>query len=562
MDPSFRPGGPQTVTPNQTVSPDQTSTTETETSQSARSKRLNRKVAARKGSPTTGLRTGKGKKSGQSYFRTILAKVRPVKTPLLSPAQATAVATQDGKTLSSETLYLVSGASSRPGKHLKALGAELDRYNQEVCSELSSLSPFEKTMRTLELKEKVQTYLERKEKETTLFYKSKEQAQQRIAAANALEKQLGVFFQQQVAQAGTERKSFSKELCDCLCHDIQKNRAKLFATLFREPKVIKTLVSQMELRDLHQFARVHGQIVELSDPDGVKALTSACWNVVKHLDSEQIKEQIALFYQDTHALADVPKLTGNPDIDRRAEFLELMRILLDVNVGTEEAATSTYQAYKDGFLTMNLLDEMLDAKIAEFGYHLEDQQQVDEAVKKLDYDTVTQLHVCELIPGLEVDADKRAQVFALAKLHGFAAMLEVDESGDMDSEYSNFVRTWDQIRYKAIPDYNLLHQKDGLVDVNLLLSRELVKITPQWLTELDAATGDPKKVEALLKKAGLRKAPDHFKFKDAIKKAQKDDKEEQAARFEQAAVQDCLYRYFELRSGVTIPVVKPKPKMT
>lgn len=551
MDSSPKVDGLHTTEQNQPV------TAETPSPEKACSKRLNRDISKQDALPTKGLKSDSGRKPKKNFFRSILAKAKPIKKTSFSATQITAVATEEGKLLSSDRFYLVSGVKSHPGKHLKALGKELDRFNAEVCSEFSPLSPFEKTMRTMELREKTEAFLERKEQETTRLFKRKGQAQQRIAATKALIKQLDTFL---ARQPDGDRRTYSKELCDTLCDDIKRNGSKLLLKLSHKPETMEKLIAKMELRDLHRFAEAHGENPGITDPEYIKAMTRACWNVVKDLSSEQMVEQYKLFHQDRQTTFHAIKQSGNSEDDRRTEFTEVMRNLLNSYTGTDEVSTAIYQCYQDGLLTINMLDEWPEGKAVALMMDMScSQQAVDTEIAGLDYDLVTSLHASRTIPTLEVNVDDNGeQILTLGKLIALQGLFKADQSGDKNSEYSNFVRTWDQLRYQVIPDYNQYRQQDGLVDMNPTLSRELTRITPKFVSEIDAASKDSREVEAILKRTGWQKAPDSFEFKQQIKQARRGGNTDQVKKLEQLAAQDCLYRYFEQRGLVNIPARKPE----
>ena len=138
-------------------------------------------------------------------------------------------------------------------------------------------------------------------------------------------------------------------------------------------------------------------------------------------------------------------------------------------------------------------------------------------------------------------------------------MLKGDIEGK-DTGFQTFVRCWDEIRFQAMPAYNLRHDKDSLVETNGALSKELAKVSPEFLDELDRAKGDEKQAQRLLQKIDLRKAPDKLEFKVALQMANKTGNAPRKERLRQMACQDFLYRYFEQRAGVEIPVIPPKPE--
>ena len=92
------------------------------------------------------------------------------------------------------------------------------------------------------------------------------------------------------------------------------------------------------------------------------------------------------------------------------------------------------------------------------------------------------------------------------------------------------------------------------------MSRELGKVTPAMMTELDSVAGDPVAVGKLLQKMKWRKAPDHFNFPAAVTKARKEGNDKLADELKLMATRDCLFRFFEAQAGVELPGIPVRRK--
>ena len=518
-----------------------------------------RKVKKIAGKATRGLsRRIRRKKPESRAFEQLRAKVKPATAATqLKASQLNARAVSESRVFTSKELFAAAGAEHGQGKKLKALGAMLDKYNTEVQSPQSRLSPAEKVIRTLQLREAAQSFLEKKEHELTRVLKFHAQSKQRIMATHQLLGQLQLLAQVHV---GPDRAAYSRECCDLLCKDIDENRAGLLCELYQKPGVLEGMIAEMEYPDLLEFARVHGNArVEISEPEQIRALSRGVWNVIKKLGSDELKQHVDDFNARQKNYGAETRVTGNPTYDRSREYCTAMNVLLAANETPIEMGVVLHQCHADGHLTMNMLDELIEEKANVMGRNFAEQTDADAAVASFDKKTLGKMYVAQHLPELNPDANSPLDVIWLGKINQFDSMLKGDLSGK-DRSFRQFIHCWDEIRFKAMPAYNARHNKDGLVDTNLAMSKELSKISPAFLEALDRAKGDMGQVKGLLKKAGLRKAPDELKFETALEMADQSENPVRKKQLKQLAVQDFLYRYFEQRAGVEIPVIPPKPK--
>ena len=516
-----------------------------------------RKVEKMSGEATSGLKSTRRKKKPHSRaFERLRAKVKPATAASqLKASQLNAVAVSQSRTFSSKELFAAAGAQLHQGKSLKALGKTLDKYNAEVLSPNSKLTQAEKVIKTMQLRAEANAFLARKEHELDQFFKRHSQSKQRIMATHQLLGQVELLTRKQI---DSDRTTFSQACCKLLCNDMREHSADLVCELYQRPGALGGLLAEMEYSDVLRFAEAHAKAqIEVTDPDHIKALAQGVWLSLHKMSSEEIKHHVDAFNAERNDLGAKLNVSGNPAYDRGREFCTAMNILLTANNKVTELGVALHQSHIDGHLTMNMLDELVEEKANMAGRSFAEQAEADKAAAGLDQERMREMHVAKHLQSFKPDADEPVDVMWLGKMNQFDAMLKGDISGK-DDEFQDFVRCWDEIRFRAMPDYNERHEKDGLVETNGVMSKELAKISPTLLRELDQAKGDTEQVRVLLKEAGLRKAPDKLEFKVAMKVADQSGNTLRKERLKHIAAQDCLYRYFEERAGVEIPVIPPK----
>lgn len=517
-----------------------------------------RKVKKMAGDATQDLKSRARKKKPHSRaFEQLRAKIKPATSATqLKASQLNAKAVSKSRVFSSKELFAAAGASYGQGKSLRALGKMLDKYNAEVVSSNSQLTPAEKVIRTLTLHAEAQKFLAKKEHELDQVFKLHAQSKQRIMATHQLLGQIQLLVPQQV---GSDRTSFSQECCKLLCNDLRNHRAELICELYQQPSILEGLLAEMEYSDVLRFADAHAEAqIEVVGPDQITALSRGVWKSLHTMSSENIKHHVDSFNAKRGKHATQLNVTGNPIYDRSREFCTTMNILLTANNTVTELGVALHQSHVDGHLTMNMLDELTEEKANMQGRNFAEQNQANEATAKLDRKKMRKMHVAKHLPSLKPNSDNPVDVLWLGKINQFDLMLKGDVSGN-DRSFQNFVHCWDEIRFQAMPAYSARHEKDGLVETNGIMSKELGKITPQFLEELDHAKGNAEEVRMLLEKVGLHKVPDELNFVMAMEMADKSDNPLRKQRLKHHAAQDCLYRYFEQRAGVDIPLIPPKP---
>ena len=509
--------------------------------------------------PTSGLKGPKRKKKPHSRaFEQLRAKIKPATAATqIKATELNAKAVSESRVFSKKEFFAAAGAQYGQGKSLKTLGKMLDKYNAEVQSPSSKLSPAEKVVRTLKLRKEAKEFLAKKEHELTQVFKLHAQSKQRIMATHQLLGQVELLTQQLVS---TDRAAYSQDCCEMLCDDIENHGAELLIELYLQPDVLEGVIGEMEYSDLLHFAESQAIAhVEITEPDHVRALSRGVRQVLLRMSSDDIKHHVDSFNTERGGITQEVQVTGNLAYDRGREYCTAMNMLLATNETVAELGVSLHQSYADGHLTMNMLDELTEEKANVMVRSFDTQNQVDEAAAGISKEAVAGMHVTKHLPKLNPDAHKRPDVLWLSKISQFDAMLKGDTSGK-DNGFQKFVRCWDEIRFQAMPTYNQRHKKDGLVDTNGTLSKELAKLSPDFLDELDAAAGNADQVRVILKKVGLRKAPDKLEFKAAMKMADQSENPLRKEHLGHLACQDCLYRYFEQRAGVEIPLIPPKPE--
>lgn len=509
--------------------------------------------------PTSGLKGSKRKRRPESRaFEQLRAKIKPATTATqIKASELNALAVSESRVFSKKELFAAAGAEFGQGKTLRALGKMLDKYNAEVVSPNCKLTPAEKTIKTLKLREEARDFLARKEHELTRPFKLHAQSKQRIMATHQLLGQIEVLFHQ---QAGSDKAAYSQDCCELLCDDIENNRSELLISLYQQPGVLEDMIGEMEYSDVLHFGEAQARArVEISEPDHIRALSKGVRKVLQRMSSDDIKHHVDTFNEERGGIPQKISVTGNRAYDRGREYCTTMNILLATNETVTELGVALHQSYVDGHLMLNMVDELTEEKTNTMVRGFDTQPQVDEAAAGISKKAMKEMHVTQQLPELKPDVKKRPDVLWLSKICQFDAMLKGDTTGK-DDGFRNFVRCWDEIRFKAIPAYNQRHNKDGLVHTDGSLSKELAKISPAFLEELDSAKGNEEQVRVLLKKTGLYKAPDKLEFKAAMKMADQSDNPLRKARLRHIACQDCLYRYFEQRAGVEIPLIPPKPE--
>ena len=363
-----------------------------------------------------------------------------------------------------------------------------------------------------------------------------------------------------VNQTESDRTAYSKDCCRMLCDDIEHQGAELLSELYLHPGVLEGMLSTMAYSDLLRFAEAHGTgNIEVTDPTQIQILANSAWKVIKKLSSDEIKQHFQNFKAGQGDNTSEVEVTGDPAYDRSREFCAVMNQLLTANTTAIELGIALHQSHENGHLTMNMLDELMELKASMMGREFADQATADTAVAGMNKKTLRKMYVAKELQTFKPDCDNPVDVLWLGRINMFDSMLKGDIKGKNKS-FRNFVRCWDEIRYRAMPAYNAHHKKDSLVETDGTFSKELGKVSPQLLDQLDQAKGDTEQVQVILKKMGLRKAPDKLSFTDAIREADKSDNPLRKQRLKHLAAQDCLYRYFEQRAGVEIPLIPPKPE--
>ena len=290
----------------------------------------------------------------------------------------------------------------------------LDKYNAEVLSPDSTLTPVEKFITTLKLREEAKDFLARKEHELTRPFRSRAQSKQRIMATNQLLEQIDVLVQQ---QTGADRTTFSHDCCKLLCDDIKNNRAELLTGLYQKPGVLEGMMSEMEYSDVLHFAEAQArERIEVSEPGHIQALSKGVRQVLHKMSSDDIKHQVGTFNKDRGGFSEEVNVTGNTDYDRGREYCTAMNILLAANETVTELGIALHQSYADGHLTMNMLDELTEEKANVMVRDFDNQTQVDEAAAGINKQTVGDMHVAKQLPGLKPDANKREDILWLSKI--------------------------------------------------------------------------------------------------------------------------------------------------
>lgn len=502
--------------------------------------------------PTSGLKSRKRRRKPQSRaFQQLRAKIQPATTaPQIKASELNARAVSESRVFTSEELFAAAGAQNDQENTLKVLGRMLNNYSAEVLSSNSKLASAEKVIITLKLRESARQFLAQKEHELTQPFISQAQSQQRIMATYQLLAQIELQIHQ---LAGNDRASYSQKCCKLLCHDIKHQGGKLLAELYRQPGVMEGVIGEMEYSDVLRFANAcAGGKIEISDPAQIQALSRGVWQALQRMDSDEIKQQVDSFNFTRGNFSQEISVTGNKTYDQGREYCVVMNRLLSENQTPAELAIALHQSHVDGHLTMNMLDELVEEKANMMSRNFTSQSQADEVVAKLDRKAVATMQVAKTLPNLNPDIDNPGDVLLIGKINQFDSMLKGDKSGK-DKEFQAFILCWDEIRFDAMPAYNKRHKRNALVDTDSVMSKELAKISPKFLTSLDGAKGDTDQVRELLKKNDLRKAPDELEFTMAMKMAEQSDNPLRRARLKHIAAQDCLYRYFEQRVGVETP---------
>ena len=482
--------------------------------------------------------------------RTIAAKAT------LRAAQTSAKAIKHSRVLSSAEFLKAAGNPPRPNKQMVHLCVMLDKYNKEVASPESQLAPAEKVLRTLEIRQATQDFADRQISDSMKFYRRSSQARKRLLATNAVSNQLEVLLPRLISQ---DKAKCSKEMCTFFCEDIKINRGDYFKQFYRQPKLLKTVISHMELADLTHLATTHGAKRTETHPAHVNLIASAAYTAISQLSSEEMKEQQERYNREYTKYPEEAHVSGDLPYDQSKKFCELMNIFFDRNAELTEMGQVAHQAYKDGHLTMNMLDELMEQKSTVVAMSIVDEGVAEQIAGRIDPDLVKSLHTTQLMSQITPDTDDPEYLLWLSKVNQFQALLE-GGAPDSPQEYSDFVHTWDQLRFKAIPAYNASHKKDNLVELDTHMSRELAKVTPTMMSELEDAAGDPVAVGKLLAKTRWRKVPDDFSFPAAISKARKGDNEALADKLKLLATQDCLFRFFEARAEVELPGIPLRRK--
>ena len=488
-----------------------------------------------------GLR--KGKKSNQisslHLFRAKSVKARAQLHPL-------AKKTNSRRTLSAKEFCQISGGSPGKDKELGKLCHKLDRFNKEVAAKRSFLSPMEQVLRTLKLRQEVVKYYDHKREHAGLFstrVKKRMQAAD-LAIAN-LDRLLPRFIHR-------DQTSFSANMAETLCSDLKQDKGRLVSHLFQNPELMERILSNLSYIDLLSFIDQLGLSVSVTDPYQIEALTRATRHVLSKLSSADIKyqrEQFLLARGDSgvHVM-----VTGNDEYDRNYEFSWLMNHALDPTPSPKEMGVALFQAYRQGHLTMNMLDEMSELKAQGFTMELSDPVILKQAVSDIDKDGMKSMQVTQKLGEFDPDSYEPADLLWFSKACQFDFMLKGDYPLP-NKRYRDFIKTWDQLRFSAIPDYNTRHGREDLVILDKKMSVELAKISPAWLKKLDFAAGQPDKVARVLAETGWQKVPDGTSFQKLLIDASQIDDKEMKQQMKKLALQDCLYRFCEQRAGVELP---------
>lgn len=533
-----------------------------------------RGVHKKAGRKIQGLRKKSKYRRPKSSASRLSSARRVAAKSILGTARISTQAVREKRVFSSRELLNALGNPLRKSKALTLLCKRLDQFNREVASSESTLSSSDKALKALKLREEIQAYCDKKAsrraKKSNITSKANRKLRVTHAVANQADLLLTSFTKEDKAAS-------SKAICQILCDDIKTNDGQRLKKLYAEPALLKKVLGHMAFAELFHLMQVQGSsrqneapVVSITEPKQIRALASICYQAVNQLSSEELRQEQQRYYNEHTSYGEgtefprIVTVSGDLAYDRSAISTELLNNATDSYDDLSAVGIIIHQAYKDGQLSMDKLDELTEQKTR----LIMGNEHFDQMAETLDPKLVGSLNCYKnyLNPpkgANESDAEHERNLdhkktLWLGKALQFQAMLAGDTEGK-DKKYRDFIHTWDRLRFEHKPEYNDRHKKDNLVDWVPDTSRELAKITPDFLAELQQNREEPSAIKQQLEKAGWRKAPDEADFKALIKKAESTSKERVAQRTKQA-VHDCLFRFFEKETETTIPVIPPRPK--
>ena len=112
-----------------------------------------------------------------------------------------------------------------------------------------------------------------------------------------------------------------------------------------------------------------------------------------------------------------------------------MNTFFDKNAELTEMGQIAHQAHKDGHLTMNMLDELMEQKSTVLAMSIVDEGVAERISRQIDHDLVRSLHVSQRLEQFTPDTEDPEYLLWLSKVNQFHALLELSLSHKFQYKY-------------------------------------------------------------------------------------------------------------------------------